>query len=71
MTTATLTHDSLRAHTPEGAWTLRFRRRGYQRMLVIRSDINLYYFWEKRWFFIAMAFRAPPDGVPILATEEP
>ncbi len=24
-------------------------------MLVVRSQVNLYYFWEKRWFFIAMA----------------
>ncbi len=55
MTAATLIHDSLRAHTPEGAWVLRFRRRGYQKVLVVRSQVNLYYFWEKRWFFIAMA----------------
>ena len=55
MTAASLIHDSLRAHTPEGAWAMRFRRRGYQRVLVVRSQVNLYYFWEKRWFFIAMA----------------
>jgi len=34
---------------------MRFRRRGYQRVLVVRSQVNIYYFWEKRWFFIAMA----------------
>jgi len=37
---------------------MRFRRVGYQRMLVVRSQVNLYYFWEKRWFFLAMAIGA-------------
>ena len=27
-------------------------------MLVIHTQINLYYFWEKRWFFVAMALGA-------------
>ena len=48
---------------------MRFRRVGYQRMLVVRSQVNLYYFWEKRWFFLAMAIGAlllslpPPEGL--------
>ncbi len=27
-------------------------------MLVIHAQFNLYYFWEKRWFFLAMAVGA-------------
>ena len=64
-----LVTDSLRAHPPTGAWSIRIRRRGYQRMLVVQTQINLYYFWEKRWFFVAMALGAfmltlpLPDGL--------
>ncbi|MEM7169116.1 MAG: DASS family sodium-coupled anion symporter [Pseudomonadota bacterium] len=58
MSDITLVSDSLRAHPPSGAWFLRVRRRGYQRMLVIHTQFNLYYFWEKRWFFVAMAVGA-------------
>ncbi len=64
-----LVTDSLRAHPAAGAWLLRVRRRGYQRVMVIHTQINLYYFWEKRWFFIAMALGAfmltlpLPDGL--------
>jgi sodium-dependent dicarboxylate transporter 2/3/5 len=38
-------------------------------MLVVQTQINLYYFWEKRWFFVAMALGAfmltlpLPDGL--------
>ncbi len=69
MTTISLVNDSLRAHTPEPAWSMRVRRRGYQRMLVISSQINYYYFWEKRWFFISMGIAfillniSLPDGL--------
>ena len=55
MTDLSLVTDSLRAPAPSGAWLVRVRRRGYQRMLVIHTQFNLYYFWEKRWFFLAMA----------------
>ena len=50
-----LVNDSLRAPEPHDPWSLKVRRRGYQRMLLVRSQINFYYFWEKRWFFVAMA----------------
>ena len=50
-----LVNDSLRAPEPHDPWSLKIRRRGYQRMLLVRSQINFYYFWEKRWFFVAMA----------------
>lgn len=55
MTTVSLTEDSLRARPVTGAWTVKLRRRGYQRYVVISSKLNFYYFWEKRWFFIALA----------------
>ncbi|MEM7223870.1 MAG: DASS family sodium-coupled anion symporter [Pseudomonadota bacterium] len=58
MADISLVRDSLRAHPPTGAWLVRVRRRGYQRMLVIHTQFNLYYFWEKRWFFLAMALGA-------------
>jgi sodium-dependent dicarboxylate transporter 2/3/5 len=48
-----LARDSLQAHEPAQRIS-RFRRFGYQRWLIFRSQINLHYFWEKRWFFIAM-----------------
>ena len=58
MAEVSLITDSLRAHPPTGAWLVRVRRRGYQRILVIHTQFNLYYFWEKRWFFVAMALGA-------------
>ncbi len=47
--------DSFKTHIRESPWSLRVRRQGYQRLLVFRSQVDLYYFWEKRWFFIALA----------------
>ena len=58
MADVSLVTDSLRAHPAAGAWLVRVRRRGYQRVLVIHTQFNLYYFWEKRWFFVAMALGA-------------
>ena len=55
MTTVSLTEDSLRARPISGTWTVKLRREGYQRYVVISSKLNLYYFWEKRWFFVALA----------------
>jgi len=48
-----LARDSLQAHEPAQRFT-RFRRFGYQRLVLVRSQVNLHYFWEKRWFFIAL-----------------
>lgn len=48
-----LARDSLQAHEPVHRFT-RFRRLGYQRWVLVRSQIDLYYFWEKRWFFVAL-----------------
>ena len=55
---ANIITDSLQANEYASDWSVRFRRVGYQRMLVLRSQVNLYYFWEKRWFFLAMAIGA-------------
>lgn len=69
MTTTSLTNDSLRAYETRNIRAGRVRRRGYQRLLVLRSQINFYYFWEKRWFFVAMAVglslitMPQPDGL--------
>src|SRR4029079_14862682 len=51
--TFSLARDSLQAHEPSPRLT-RFRRRGYQRYLMIRSQVDLYFFWERRWFFLTM-----------------
>ncbi len=48
-----LPRDSLQAHQPV-ARLHRFRRRGYQRLLVLRRQLNLHYFWETKWFFLAI-----------------
>ncbi|MFO1088233.1 MAG: DASS family sodium-coupled anion symporter [Hyphomicrobiales bacterium] len=48
-----LYRDSLQAKEPAQR-LLRLQRAGYQRWLVLRSQIDLYFFWEKRWFFIAL-----------------
>jgi sodium-dependent dicarboxylate transporter 2/3/5 len=47
-----LASDSLQAPNP--GQVAHMRLAGYQNWLRVRSQINLYYFWEKRWFFIAM-----------------
>ena len=49
-----LVSDSFRAPEPHDPWSLKVRRRSYQKILVMRSQINFYYFWEKRWFFVAI-----------------
>ncbi len=48
-----LARDSLQADYGENRLH-RLQRHGYQRWVHLRSQINIYYFWEKRWFFIAI-----------------
>jgi solute carrier family 13 (sodium-dependent dicarboxylate transporter), member 2/3/5 len=63
-----LARDSLQANDASARLT-RFRRRGYQRYLVVRSQIDLTLLWERRWFFITLLvgfalMAAPtPDGL--------
>ena len=61
-----LVTDSLRAPEPPDPWSIKVRRRGYQQMLLVRSQINFYYFWEKRWFFVAVAL-----GFVMMAMPQP
>ena len=63
---ASIITDSLQANEYATGWSVKFRRVGYQRMLVLRSQVNLYYFWEKRWFFFAMVL-----GALLLSLEGP
>ncbi len=51
-----LARDSLQA--PEVDYLVHLRRRGYQRLLLFREAVNLHYFIEKRWFFIAVILGA-------------
>lgn len=54
VSTVSLVTDSLRARDISHDWSSKVRRQGYQRLAIMRQQINLYYFWEKRWFFFAM-----------------
>ncbi len=56
--TFSLVRDSLQAYEPSGRWSVQLRRHGRHRLFVISAQLNFYYFWEKRWFFIAMAIGA-------------
>ncbi len=60
-----LVSDSLQAHAPSSPWSVRVGRQGYRRLLIIRAQINLYYFWEKRWFFIALVVGAIMLTLPL------
>ena len=51
-----LARDSLQAPAPDLLYHL--RQRGYQRWLLFRRNINLQYFIEKRWLFIAFILGA-------------
>ena len=51
-----LSSDSLLASEPQGL--TRMRRLGYQNWLHMRTQVDLHYLWEKRWFFFAMALGA-------------
>ncbi len=47
-----LASDSLQA--PDPSQTTYIKLVGFQKWQRLRSQISLYYFWEKRWFFISM-----------------
>ena len=48
-----LARDSLQADYGEHRLH-RLQRHGYQRWVHLKSQVNLYFFWERRWFFVAM-----------------
>lgn len=58
MAELSLVHDSFQAPDITAPWSLRVSRHGYQRLLTFSAHIDIHYFWEKRWFFIAMAVGA-------------
>ena len=66
MAKASLVSDSLRSYEPHNLWSTKVRRRGYQRWRHLRSQVDLYYFWEKRWFFVALLI-----GFAMLAMPQP
>ena len=53
-----LARDSLQAREPS-ARLRRFRRRGYQRYRLLRSNIDLEFVWKRRWFIITMIVGFP------------
>ncbi|HHN67878.1 MAG TPA: hypothetical protein ENK15_07575, partial [Thermopetrobacter sp.] len=57
-----LARDSLQA--PQVDYLTHLRRRGYQRLLLTRQNINLHYFIEKRWLIIAFALGAALLSLP-------
>ena len=61
-----LYRDSLQAREPVQR-LLRLSRIGYQRWLVWRSQIDIYFFWEKRWFFVAMLLGFVVMNLPLPA----
>ena len=65
MTTLSLVSDSLQAHDIVVGWSDKLRRRGHFGFAVIRGQINFYYFWEKRWFFVAMIVGAVMLSIPL------
>ncbi len=58
MASFSLVHDSLQAPEIAAPWSVRVGRHGYHRLLTVRANIDLQYFWEKRWFLIALAVGA-------------
>ena len=66
MAEVSLVSDSLRSYEPHDLWSTKVRRRGYQRWRHLRSQVDLYYFWEKRWFFVAMLI-----GFAMIAMPQP
>lgn len=48
-----LSRDSLQAREPQ-ARLGRFRRRGYQRLVLFMGGLDLAFLWKRRWFFITM-----------------
>ncbi|HSG94863.1 MAG TPA: DASS family sodium-coupled anion symporter, partial [Afifellaceae bacterium] len=60
-----LVRDSLQAHEPSWRRARQISRRGRYGLIVIWSQLDFYYFWEKRWFFLAMAVGAAMLYAPV------
>ncbi len=61
----TLAADSLKAYDVSASWATRLRRQSNLQFALIRTQISLYYFWEKRWFFIALGVGALMLSLPV------
>ena len=57
MSTISLVRDGPQAHEPSTSWSARLGRAGYHQLEYIVAQLNFYYFWEKRWFFLAIGAR--------------
>lgn len=54
MSDISLAKDGPQAHMPSTGWSAQLGRAGYHQLENFFAQLNFYYFWEKRWFFIAM-----------------
>ncbi len=55
MGTLSLVKDGPQAHVASTTWSARLGREGYHQLEYFFAQLNFYYFWEKRWFIIALA----------------
>ncbi len=55
MSTLSLVEHGPRAHVASTTWSARLGRQGYHQLEYFFAQLNFYYFWEKRWFIIAIA----------------
>lgn len=49
-----LVADGPRARATPKTLSVRLSRTGYRQFRTISSQMSFYFFWEKRWFFIAL-----------------
>lgn len=55
MSKLSLVKDGPQAHVASTTWSARLGRQGYHQLEYFFAQLNFYYFWEKRWFIIAIA----------------
>ena len=55
MSTFSLVKDGPQAHASSTKWSARLGRQGFHQLEYFFAQLNFYYFWEKRWFFVAIA----------------
>jgi len=55
LSTLSLVKHGPQARVASTTWSARLGREGYHQLEYFFAQLNFYYFWEKRWFFIALA----------------
>ncbi|MEM7302920.1 MAG: DASS family sodium-coupled anion symporter [Pseudomonadota bacterium] len=66
-----LVADGPQAQDSQSGWSFRLGRLGFRQLRYISAQMSFYYFWEKRWFFVAMIVGAvllslpTPEGLTI------